>query len=435
MRPVADAAWDAALAAVHEEVHKLPEALRVAFVLCCLEGKGATEAAEQLGWKLGTLSGRLTRAKAAIIARLEARGIAAAVVGAAVVSGGASGGVPAGVVARAAELATDGAVVPSSVLSLSQGVVGMAVHRTKFLAAVVLVAGGLSLGVGSGWLANAGAQQPTKPQDVPPAKEAADDVKRLQADLDRALQKLEQQRLEAEQAKKAAQAELDTATSFLSKNLLAQVEDKKRKESAVASTRKWDYDFVLASEMGTTKFVQFLQDREARGWDFVGETTLNHHGKMLPHWVFRRPARNVVQGRDDLLKLQGKVVEATDQLIVEAYLDQSAANKARRAEADAMERPAGDRAAQLEAQIKQLQAQLDAIRKGGDQWTEIPRKELGGWEPAELMGVLTTLAKKRFGTDGQRPLDLQADSEGLSLHGSPEAVKWAREMIKKLTEK
>ena len=54
---VPDSAWDRALAAVHEEVAKLPETQRVPFVLCCLEGIGVTEAADRLGWKLGTLSG------------------------------------------------------------------------------------------------------------------------------------------------------------------------------------------------------------------------------------------------------------------------------------------------------------------------------------------------------------------------------------------
>src|SRR5439155_10489460 len=72
---IPDSAWDRALAAVHEEVGTLPETLRVPFVLCCLEGKGVTEAAEQLGWKLGTFSGRLTRAKDALLAKLDARGL------------------------------------------------------------------------------------------------------------------------------------------------------------------------------------------------------------------------------------------------------------------------------------------------------------------------------------------------------------------------
>jgi hypothetical protein len=93
------------------------------------------------------------------------------------------------------------------------------------------------------------------------------------------------------------------------------------------------------------------------------------------------------------------------------------------------------RAAELESQIKLLQAQLDALRKTGDQWTKVPRKELGGLEPVEVVRILTTLAGKRFGGDGQKPFQVTADSEGLSLQGTPETVRWAREMIKKLTEK
>jgi RNA polymerase sigma factor (sigma-70 family) len=72
---VPESAWDRARAAVHEEVARLPETLRVPFVLCCLEGAGTTEAAARLGWKVGTLSGRLTRAKDAVLARLEARSV------------------------------------------------------------------------------------------------------------------------------------------------------------------------------------------------------------------------------------------------------------------------------------------------------------------------------------------------------------------------
>src|SRR5262249_15903960 len=60
---VPESAWDRALSAVHEEVVELPENLRVPFVLCCLEGKGVSEAAEHVGCKLGTFSSRLTRAK------------------------------------------------------------------------------------------------------------------------------------------------------------------------------------------------------------------------------------------------------------------------------------------------------------------------------------------------------------------------------------
>src|SRR5258706_15644530 len=60
--PVSQTTWDQLQVAVHEEVRRLPEPLRTAFVMCGLEGVGQNEAAAALGWKLGTLSGRLTKA-------------------------------------------------------------------------------------------------------------------------------------------------------------------------------------------------------------------------------------------------------------------------------------------------------------------------------------------------------------------------------------
>ena len=154
---VADSAWDRTLAVVHEEAGRLPESLRVPFVLCCLEGKPVTEAAEQLGWKLGTLSGRLTRAKDALLARLEARGLT---LGAIAALGLAAP--PAAALARAASLAKAGFVIPISILQLSQGVIGMSTFSFKMLAAGVLVACGLGVGVGSGWVSTADAQTPGK---------------------------------------------------------------------------------------------------------------------------------------------------------------------------------------------------------------------------------------------------------------------------------
>lgn len=144
-RPVPDATWDALLAAVHEEVQRLPDPLRAAFVLCDLEGVRQPDAAARLGWKAGTLTGRLARARQVLLERLAGRGLAPAVAGGTVGLGvaTAAAAVPAALTDKLMRLTAAGGAVPPAVLELLREVTPMVLTRTKLVAAALVVAGGL----------------------------------------------------------------------------------------------------------------------------------------------------------------------------------------------------------------------------------------------------------------------------------------------------
>lgn len=61
---------------IQEEVHRLPEKYRAPVVLSYFEGKSNEEVAELLKWPVGTVKGRLSRARDLLRARLKRRGLA-----------------------------------------------------------------------------------------------------------------------------------------------------------------------------------------------------------------------------------------------------------------------------------------------------------------------------------------------------------------------
>ena len=65
--------------ALHQELANLPEKYRLPVLLCDLEGQTHQEVAQRLGWPVGTVSVRVSRARGLLRARLTRRGLAPAV--------------------------------------------------------------------------------------------------------------------------------------------------------------------------------------------------------------------------------------------------------------------------------------------------------------------------------------------------------------------
>jgi RNA polymerase sigma-70 factor (ECF subfamily) len=69
------AAWNELRPLLHAEVDRLPEKYRLPVILCYLEGKTNEEVADLLRWPVGTVKGRLSRARDLLRSRLLRRGM------------------------------------------------------------------------------------------------------------------------------------------------------------------------------------------------------------------------------------------------------------------------------------------------------------------------------------------------------------------------
>jgi RNA polymerase sigma factor (sigma-70 family) len=191
---------------LEEELNRLADKYRAPLLLCCVQGRTRDEAAQQLGWGLAVLRGRLDRGRQLLRARLARRGI---VLSAALlplgVAGTAEAALPPELLAGAVRAATAaapaaGAAVSAQAVALSQGVV-----HAMFLTKLKVVAVGLVtlavLGTGAGLLTyHARAQDGPQDRVVQKAPDPrqpprGDTTAELRREIERLRLELEQTRL------------------------------------------------------------------------------------------------------------------------------------------------------------------------------------------------------------------------------------------------
>jgi RNA polymerase sigma factor (sigma-70 family) len=153
---------------VRAEVDRLPAKYRDPIHLCYFEGRTHDEAAIALDWPVGTVRGRLSRARQILRTRLARRGIASAGWLAAVGMTETRGEVPASLRAATLAAATTGASAAAGVAALADQVIrGLAIAKATVAAGIAVVL--LSAGAGlTAWVS----RREDRPRPAQPVKTA-----------------------------------------------------------------------------------------------------------------------------------------------------------------------------------------------------------------------------------------------------------------------
>ena len=156
------------LSVLHDEIERLPDKYRLPIVLCCIEEETHDEAARKLNWPIGTVHGRLSRARELLRGRLGRRGVA---IPAMVASSSARSSkrsentVPQSLLSST--LALSNGAIPTRVQALVKGVISAMFIEKLRSTALVLAA--TALGVGSAATALMAFTGPSTKSGQPPA--------------------------------------------------------------------------------------------------------------------------------------------------------------------------------------------------------------------------------------------------------------------------
>ncbi len=147
--------WREVRVLLDEEIARLPEVYRSAFVLCCLENLSQAEAGRRLGLKERTVSNRLAAARKRLSRRLARRGVELTALLAATTL---ASGMPAGLMAKTVEAASARGV-SAAVAELVQGAASAVVASKVKIGAVMVLVMSLLGGGGVYFLASPQRQQ------------------------------------------------------------------------------------------------------------------------------------------------------------------------------------------------------------------------------------------------------------------------------------
>jgi RNA polymerase sigma factor (sigma-70 family) len=189
--PSWQAAWREVQGLLEDEIQRLPSRYRSPFLLCCIEGRGHADVADQLALKLPTLRTRLSKARKRLKERLARRGVVLSVVLATLALSKDGSVLGADLLTSTAEGAVryatgspvQASLVSASAVALAKGVT-KAMFLTRLQTALILV---LCLGLAAGIAAYSHAQPVAAEPDTALKKNDSDPARPVEqkADPDR----------------------------------------------------------------------------------------------------------------------------------------------------------------------------------------------------------------------------------------------------------